>query len=109
MSGTYDIITVGGGLGGTTLAKVMAERGARVLVLERERQFRDRVRGEVMVSWGVAEARELGIYKLLLETCGRELRWFALTVGPESGPPRDLIATTPQRAPDLAFPHAELQ
>src|SRR3989442_15175364 len=42
--GTYDIITVGGGLGGSTLAKVMAERGARVLVLERERQFRDRVR-----------------------------------------------------------------
>jgi choline dehydrogenase-like flavoprotein len=39
--GTYDIITVGGGLGGSTLAKVMAERGARVLVLERERQFRD--------------------------------------------------------------------
>lgn len=25
MSGTYDIITVGGGLGGSTLAKVMAE------------------------------------------------------------------------------------
>ena len=29
-SDTYDIITVGGGLGGATLAKVMAERGARV-------------------------------------------------------------------------------
>jgi choline dehydrogenase-like flavoprotein len=62
---TYDIITVGGGLGGSTLAKVMAERGARVLVLERERQFRDRVRGEVMVSWGVAEAQALGIYPLM--------------------------------------------
>jgi menaquinone-9 beta-reductase len=109
VSGTYDIITVGGGLGGATLAKVMAERGARVLVLERERQFRDRVRGEVMVSWGVAEARELGIYTLLLDTCGRELRWFALALGPESGPPRDLIATSPQRAPDLAFPHVEMQ
>jgi ribulose 1,5-bisphosphate synthetase/thiazole synthase len=30
-SDTYDIITVGGGLGGSTLAKVMAEHGARVL------------------------------------------------------------------------------
>jgi menaquinone-9 beta-reductase len=29
----YDIITVGGGLGGATLAKSMAERGARILVL----------------------------------------------------------------------------
>ena len=33
-SGTYDIITVGGGLGGSSLAKVMAEHGARVLVLD---------------------------------------------------------------------------
>ena len=46
VSGTYDILTVGGGLGGATLAKVMAEHGARVLVLEREKQFKDRVRGE---------------------------------------------------------------
>ena len=34
----YDIITVGGGLGGAALAKAMAEHGARVLVLEREAQ-----------------------------------------------------------------------
>ena len=107
--GTYDIITIGGGLGGSTLATVMAARGARVLVLERERQFRDRVRGELMVPWGVAEARELGIYHLLRETCGRELRWFALSIGPEPGPPRDLIATTPQQAPQLALSHPVMQ
>jgi menaquinone-9 beta-reductase len=47
----YDIITVGGGLGGSAIAKTMAEHGARVLVLERETQFRDRVRGEGMVPW----------------------------------------------------------
>ncbi len=29
----YDIITVGGGLGGASLAKAMAERGYRVLVI----------------------------------------------------------------------------
>ena len=51
---SYDIITIGGGLGGAALAKVMAESGARVLVLESEPQFKDRVRGEVMLSWGVA-------------------------------------------------------
>ena len=28
--GSYDIITVGGGLGGATLAKMMSEHGARV-------------------------------------------------------------------------------
>ena len=59
-SSTYDIITVGGGLGGSALAKAMAEHGARVLMLEREKQFKDRVRGEVMVTWGVAETQRLG-------------------------------------------------
>jgi 2-polyprenyl-6-methoxyphenol hydroxylase-like FAD-dependent oxidoreductase len=68
--GTYDIITVGGGLGGAALAKAMAEHGVRVLVLERETQFKDRVRGEFMAPWGVAEARELGVEELLRNTCG---------------------------------------
>ena len=57
----YDLITVGGGLAGSALAKTMAEAGARVLVLERETQFKDRVRGEGMTPWGVVEARALGI------------------------------------------------
>jgi flavin-dependent dehydrogenase len=70
---TYDIITVGGGLGGSALAKAMAEHGARVLVVERERQFKDRVRGEWMAPWGIVEARALGIYELLHDTCGHEL------------------------------------
>ena len=32
-SNAYDIVTIGGGLGGSALAKAMAEHGARVLVL----------------------------------------------------------------------------
>ena len=45
-SSSYDIITVGGGLGGSVLAKVMAERGVRVLVMESQGRFVDRIRGE---------------------------------------------------------------
>jgi flavin-dependent dehydrogenase len=56
----YDIVTVGGGLAGSSIAKAMAEHGARVLVLERELEFKDRVRGEGIHPWGVAEARALG-------------------------------------------------
>jgi flavin-dependent dehydrogenase len=48
MVAEYDVITVGGGLAGAGLAKVLAERGVRVLVIEREIAFRDRVRGEQM-------------------------------------------------------------
>ena len=59
MTEAYDVITVGGGLAGAALAKRLAENGMRVLVLEREVAFRDRVRGEQMHCWGVAEARTL--------------------------------------------------
>jgi flavin-dependent dehydrogenase len=58
---TYDLVTIGGGIGGAALAKVIAARGLRVLVLEREQEFRDRVRGEFLNSWGVAEAIRLGL------------------------------------------------
>ena len=73
VGGSYDVITVGGGLGGAAFAKVMAEHGARVLVLERERHFKDRVRGEYLAPWGVAEARALGLYERLRDTCGHAL------------------------------------
>ncbi|HEX3660672.1 MAG TPA: NAD(P)/FAD-dependent oxidoreductase [Acidobacteriaceae bacterium] len=100
----YDIITVGGGIAASSLAMAMAERGARVLVLEREKQFRDRVRGEAVVSWGVAEAHELGIYGLLRETYAHEVP----LVEPGSGL-RDLRATTLQQLPLLTFPHQRMQ
>src|SRR5262245_36721512 len=108
-SGTYDIITVGGGLGGAALAKVMAEHGARVLVLEREKHFKDRVRGEQMTSWGVGEARQLGIYELLRNSCGHEVRWWQTHVGSMAFERRDCVATTPQQAPQLMFYHPAMQ
>lgn len=57
----YDVITIGGGLAGGALAKTIAEAGFRVLVLERLLVFRDRVRGEALYPWGVAEASTLGL------------------------------------------------
>lgn len=104
----YDIITVGGGLGGSALAIAMARHGARVLLLERELAFKDRVRGEGMAPWGVAEARELGIYEALRDACGYEARWWQVHFGP-AVTRRDLIATTAQGAPMLDFSHPEMQ
>lgn len=105
----YDIITIGGGLGGAALARSMAERGARVLVLERETKFKDRVRGEGMTTWGSAEARDLGIYDLLLSACGHELPFWENYVGPMRIDQRDVTSTTPQGLPTLAFYHPEMQ
>ncbi len=105
---SYDIVTVGGGLGGASLARAMAERGARVLVLEREAKFRDRVRGEGMSPWGVAEAKKLGIYDLLL-SIGNELRWWDFYFGSQQAFHRDLVATTPDGSPLLTFFHPNMQ
>jgi 2-polyprenyl-6-methoxyphenol hydroxylase-like FAD-dependent oxidoreductase len=105
----YDIITVGGGLGGATLAKAMAEHGARVLVLEREERFRDRVRGEQMSPWGVTETQELGVYDRILATCGHNLPWLDAYLGPMQTEHRDLVTTTPQQVPMLIFYHPAMQ
>jgi 2-polyprenyl-6-methoxyphenol hydroxylase-like FAD-dependent oxidoreductase len=104
ISDTYDIITVGGGLGSSALAKVMAQAGKRVLVLEREREFKDRVRGEYMCPWGVAEARELGVHALIRDACGVNAPFVDMGSGP-----RDLVSTTPQHLPSLGFSHPEMQ
>lgn len=108
-NGRYDIVTVGGGLGGAALAKAMAEHGARVLVLEREQQFKDRIRGELLLPWGVAEARALGIYELLRDTCGHEVPWFDTYLGSMPTGHNNLPALTPQQAPSLTFYHPTLQ
>jgi menaquinone-9 beta-reductase len=69
----YDSITVGGGIAASAFARPMAQRGASVLILEQETRFRDRVRGEGTVPWGVAEARELGLLELLRADCAHDV------------------------------------
>ncbi len=59
--GNPDVAIVGGGIAGASLAIVLARAGMHVLVLERQGEYRDRVRGEYMANWGVLEARELGL------------------------------------------------
>jgi len=109
MPKTYDLITVGGGLGGAAVAGAMAERGASVLVLERETQFKDRVRGEGIAPWGVAEARQLGIYDMLLSSCGHEVKYSTVRFGFLQPPVRDLVETTRYKAPLLSFYHPAMQ
>jgi 2-polyprenyl-6-methoxyphenol hydroxylase-like FAD-dependent oxidoreductase len=82
----------------------MAENGCRVLVIEREREFKDRVRGEFMTPWGGAELKALGIYELIRDSCGIEAPFTNLGFGP-----RDLSTTTPQRLPALGFYHPAMQ
>jgi 2-polyprenyl-6-methoxyphenol hydroxylase-like FAD-dependent oxidoreductase len=80
----FDLVTVGGGVGASTLALSMAKHSAQVLMLERETQFRDRVRGEALAPWGVAEAKEFGIAELLLNTCAKVVPWVEMGFGPRN-------------------------
>jgi len=58
----YDVVIVGGGIGGGALGTVLARAGKRVLVLEKATEYRDRVRGEWIAPWGVVELKTLGLY-----------------------------------------------
>ena len=108
-SADYDIIIVGGGLAGSALAKGMAEHGARVLVLERETAFRDRVRGEAIMPWGVPELRALGLYDTVMNAGGHPLTfWDGYQDGSRSGH-RNLERTTPSGESVLACYHPDLQ
>jgi menaquinone-9 beta-reductase len=69
----YDLIIIGGGIGGSALAAVMARAGRSVLVLERSEVFEDRVRGEWIAPWGVKEVKRLGLYELLRQAGGHHL------------------------------------
>ncbi|MCG2632451.1 FAD-dependent monooxygenase [Bradyrhizobium sp. WYCCWR 13023] len=62
---TPDVVIVGGGIAGGTMATVLAKNGLEVSILERETTYPDRVRGEWIAPWGVAEFARLGLFDLL--------------------------------------------
>ena len=82
----------------------MEQASARGLIIERELQFRDRVRGEAMLPWGAAEVHHLGVYQLLLDRCAVGVPWW---VAPDGT--RDLVTTTPSHLGCRNFCHPEMQ
>ena len=65
MQKSFDIVIVGGGIAGSAMAAVLARNGLAVAVLERDLAPVDRVRGEYMAPWGVAELKRLGLLDCL--------------------------------------------
>jgi hypothetical protein len=86
---SFDLVIVGGGIAGNALAAVMARAGKAILVLERSTAYRDRVRGEGMHAWGVAEAQGLGIHQALVAATQPRLIPLSHPVSllAEAGPP----------------------
>ena len=69
----YDLIIIGGGIGGSALAAVMAKAGKSVLLLEKSDAYEDRVRGEWIAPWGVVETQRVGLYDLLMSAGGHHI------------------------------------
>jgi 2-polyprenyl-6-methoxyphenol hydroxylase-like FAD-dependent oxidoreductase len=105
---TYDLIVIGGGIAGSSLARRMAAQNARVLVVERETDFRDRIRGEALQPWGVAEARLLGISDVL-HPISQEMHWFAQFMNGTPAFRRDLVQTTMHSECMWGFYHPQAQ
>jgi 2-polyprenyl-6-methoxyphenol hydroxylase-like FAD-dependent oxidoreductase len=66
MTETSDVVVVGGGIGGASMAFALARADLDVTVLEASTVFADRVRGESMQAWGVKEARDIGVEDVLV-------------------------------------------
>lgn len=104
----YDVVVVGGGVGGAAVAYRLALAGFVVLVLEQTRTYRDRVRGDVMYPWGVTAAVELGLLETMLAGPARRLPyWRTRFAGFPAPPPRALAEEAGESA--AAFFHPELQ
>jgi len=105
----YDIVVVGGGLAGSSLSIALAHRGAAVLLLEAEVRFRDRVRGEVLMPWGVTEARRLDIHDLLIEAGARPLPYRDSYIDGVRRSRRPFAHESDNGEAPLAFEHAAVR
>ena len=104
-----DVVTIGGGIGGAALATAVARSGRAVHVLEREANFKDRVRGENILPWGVAAARRLGILDDLIAAGGRLVPFFNTYFMGMQTQHRPFPATTPSGEAGLNIYHPDLQ
>ncbi|MET0595151.1 MAG: FAD-dependent monooxygenase [Polyangiaceae bacterium] len=105
---TYDIIVIGGGIGGSQVARAAARAGFSTLVLESETAFRDRIRGEGLHCWGVREAKTLGIAEELYAHCARSLPWWDVYVFGQRIDRRDLRVSI-AACESMSFFHPHMQ
>ncbi|WP_406415561.1 FAD-dependent oxidoreductase [Streptomyces sp. NBC_00873] len=96
-SGDFDVIVIGGGPAGATTAALLAKRGHRVLVLDRERFPRYHV-GESLIPGVMVPMEELGL-KERMEAKGFERKYGGTLVWGNNEVPWNFSFTTGGRIP----------
>jgi 2-polyprenyl-6-methoxyphenol hydroxylase-like FAD-dependent oxidoreductase len=110
-----DVVVVGGGIAGCAVAIALARAGLVVTVLERERVYRDIVRGEAMVPWGFREAMALGVADIVAGTEGVSVMTRmvpydeGISVESARAASRDLSAVVPGAPGVVGVGHPELR
>src|ERR1700680_3761552 len=89
-----DVVIVGAGIAGSALAISLAGSGHNVTLLEKSTVHVDRVRGEFIVPWGVAEAKTRGILDVL-ESAGGNYTVRSIPYGEEFSPGDDRKYSVP--------------
>ena len=92
------------------MATVLARSGVSVLLLERDLVCRDRVRGETLFPWGVAELQRIGLSDVLVDAGGgvaRELFMYDELFEPSTVRAIPLHAMVPGVAGSLNVGHPQ--
>jgi 2-polyprenyl-6-methoxyphenol hydroxylase-like FAD-dependent oxidoreductase len=104
-----DVLIIGGGVAGSSLATVLARAGLGVAVVERDAVFRDKVKGEGLHPWGHREVKTLGLETTLLAAGAKELPIWQLYTGRIPDEPH-LWETDPVNPlPEVTVSHPALQ
>ncbi len=104
-----DVLIVGGGVAGSSLACVLAEDGLSVVVVERETVFRDKVKGEGLHPWGYREVKTLGLGDFLFQAWAKELPIWQLYTNRIADEPHLWSSDEINPLPEVTVPHPALQ
>ena len=105
-----DLVIIGGGIAGSSLAIVARRAGLSVHLVERAPEFHDRIRGETIHPWGVTHLRNLELLDLAEQQGRAQRQEYWQTI-------RERVVQEPSRWADhfpdapfgLGFNHVELQ
>ena len=103
---SFDVIVVGGGFTGMSVAAALSQLGARVKVFEAAQKTDPRFRGELIHPRGVRALAQLGLKGPLFANGGVEVKGFAVTQHASST--ATLLPYGEEQGPGLGIDHHQM-